>query len=93
MGGSKKKSWNELEIAAFKKLILDRRDSLIEEMKTAKAKADEVIQNNSTNAIYSSHMADASSDQQQMEKNYYKILYFQSAILKRIGHLHSKNKN
>ena len=41
------------------------------ELLEAKEKADEVLSNNSTNAIYSSHMADAGSDQQEMEKNYY----------------------
>ena len=39
----------------------------------AKEKADEVLKNNSVNAIYSSHIADAGSDQQEMEKNYYMV--------------------
>ena len=71
MGDEKKKAWSEKEIDEFKSLIIKKRDILLEEIKLAKEKADEVIQNNSTNAIYSSHMADASSDQQEMEKNYY----------------------
>ena len=71
MGDDKKTTWSEKEIAEFKSLIIKKRDILLEEIKLAKEKADEVIQNNSTNAIYSSHMADASSDQQEMEKNYY----------------------
>ena len=71
MGNDKKITWSEQEIAEFKNLIIKKRDILLEEIKLAKKKADEVIQNNSTNAIYSSHMADASSDQQEMEKNYY----------------------
>ena len=71
MGDDKKKAWSEKEIDEFKSLIIKKRDILLEEIKLAKEKADEVIQNNSTNAIYSSHMADASSDQQEMEKNYY----------------------
>ena len=71
MGDDKKTTWSEKEIAEFKSLIIKKRDVLLEEIKLAKEKADEVIQNNSTNAIYSSHMADASSDQQEMEKNYY----------------------
>ena len=37
----------------------------------AKKRADETINNNTVNAIYSSHMADAGTDQQEMEKNYY----------------------
>ena len=71
MGSDKKTTWNKKEIAEFKSLVIKKRDILLEEIKLAKEKADEVIQNNSTNAIYSSHMADASSDQQEMEKNYY----------------------
>ena len=71
MSDDKKTNWSEKEIAEFKSLIIKKRDILLEEIKLAKEKADEVIQNNSTNAIYSSHMADASSDQQEMEKNYY----------------------
>ncbi len=71
MGNDKKTNWSEKEIAEFKSLIIKKRNILLEEIKLAKEKADEVIQNNSTNAIYSSHMADASSDQQEMEKNYY----------------------
>jgi len=71
MSEKKKTTWTEQEIADFKKLIINKRNILLDEIKLAKEKADEVIQNNSTNAIYSSHMADASSDQQEMEKNYY----------------------
>ena len=71
MSNDKKTTWSDKEIAEFKSLIIKKRDILLEEIKLAKEKADEVIQNNSTNAIYSSHMADASSDQQEMEKNYY----------------------
>ena len=55
----------------FKTLILKKREVVTAELLEAKEKADEVLNNNSTNAIYSSHMADAGSDQQEMEKNYY----------------------
>ena len=71
MAHNKKKSWTDKEIDTFKKLIISKRNTLLDELKIAKKKADEVISSNSTNAIYSSHMADASSDQQEMEKNYY----------------------
>ena len=43
----------------------------VKHFQAAKEKADEVLKNNSVNAIYSSHIADAGSDQQEMEKNYY----------------------
>ena len=71
MAVSKKKKWTEKELEKFKTLILEKRKILSAELLEAKEKADEVLTNNSTNAIYSSHMADAGSDQQEMEKNYY----------------------
>ena len=68
---SKKKKWTQKELEKFKTLILEKREVVTAELSEAKEKADEVLNNNSTNAIYSSHMADAGSDQQEMEKNYY----------------------
>ena len=67
----KKKYWTQKDLEKFKTLILEKRDILSAELLEAKQKADEVLSNNSTNAIYSSHMADAGSDQQEMDKNYY----------------------
>ena len=71
MGINRTKKWSKKELDEFKNIILDKRDIVLEELTAAKEKADEVLNNNSVNAIYSSHMADAGSDQQQMEKNYY----------------------
>ena len=71
MALNKKKKWSEKEIAEFKTLILDKRKVVADDLAVAKEKADEVLNNNSVNAIYSSHIADAGSDQQEMEKNYY----------------------
>jgi len=71
MAVSKKKKWTQKELEKFKTLILEKREIVTAELLEAKEKADEVLNNNSTNAIYSSHMADAGSDQQEMEKNYY----------------------
>ena len=71
MAVSKKKKWTKKELEKYKTLILEKRKIVTAELLEAKEKADEVLNNNSTNAIYSSHMADAGSDQQEMEKNYY----------------------
>ena len=71
MALNKKKKWTEKEIEEFKTLILDKRKVVADDLAVAKEKADEVLNNNSVNAIYSSHIADAGSDQQEMEKNYY----------------------
>ena len=66
-----KKKWSEEELEEFKTLILEKRKVVADDLEEAKEKADEVLKNNSVNAIYSSHIADAGSDQQEMEKNYY----------------------
>ncbi len=68
-----KKKWSEIELEEFKTLILEKRKVVADDLVEAKEKADEVLKNNSVNAIYSSHIADAGSDQQEMEKNYYMV--------------------
>ena len=66
-----KKKWSVIELEEFKTLILEKRKIVADDLAVSKEKADEVLKNNSVNAIYSSHIADAGSDQQEMEKNYY----------------------
>ena len=68
-----KKKWSVIELEEFKTLILEKRKVVADDLVVAKEKADEVLKNNSVNAIYSSHIADAGSDQQEMEKNYYMV--------------------
>ena len=71
MAETKKKKWNKKELANFNTIILKKRNMVEKELESSREKADEVLKNNSVNAIYSSHMADAGTDQQEMEKNYY----------------------
>ena len=71
MSKSKSDKWSKNDIKKFKKIIIERREIVLKELSEAKERADEVLSNNSVNAIYSSHIADAGSDQQEMEKNYY----------------------
>ena len=71
MGTTRIKKWSKKELDEFRKIILDKRDVVVKELTETKERADEVLKNNSVNAIYSSHMADAGTDQQEMEKNYY----------------------
>ena len=71
MAETKKKKWNKKELEKFKTIILVKRNTVEKELESSREKADEVLKNNSVNAIYSSHMADAGTDQQEMEKNYY----------------------
>ena len=71
MAETKKNKWNKKELANFKTIIIVKLDTVEKELESSREKADEVLKNNSVNAIYSSHMADAGTDQQEMEKNYY----------------------
>ena len=71
MGAARTKKWSKKELDDFTKIILYKRDIVVKEIAETKERADEVLKNNSVNPIYSSHMADAGSDQQEMEKNYY----------------------
>ena len=71
MAVNKKRKWTDKELEEFKILIIEKRKMVADDLAVAKEKADEVLKNNSVNAIYSSHIADAGSDQQEMEKNYY----------------------
>ena len=66
-----KNNWTKKELKEFKNYILDKRKSVVDEMEDAKQRADEMLKNDTTNAIYSSHMADAGSDLVEMEKAYY----------------------
>ncbi len=66
-----KKKWTKKEINGFKKMILGKRTQVLEEYEASKVRADEMLNSDTNNAIYSSHMADAGTDQQEMEKAYY----------------------
>ena len=71
MAETENKKWTKKELKQFQTLILGKRNTVERELESSREKADEVLKNNSVNAIYSSHMADAGTDQQEMEKNYY----------------------
>ena len=71
MAETKKKKWTKKELENFNTLILEKLNTVEKELESSREKADEVLKINSVNAIYSSHMADAGTDQQEMEKNYY----------------------
>ncbi len=68
-----KNTWSKKELEWFKKEINTKRLNLSEDLRELKAKADEMLKISSSNALYSSHMADASSDHVEMEKAYYMI--------------------
>ena len=66
-----KKKWTKKEISGFKNMILGKRTKVLEEYEASKERAEDMLNSDTTNAIYSSHMADAGTDQQEMEKAYY----------------------
>ena len=66
-----KNKWNKTELDGFRKVILDRRLQVIRDISDSKERADEMLNSNMSNATYSSHMADAGSDQQEREKAFY----------------------
>ena len=71
MATQNENKWSTKELDEFKSLIINKRNKVINELKESRKRADEARNNNSVNAIYSSHMADASTDQEEMEKSYY----------------------
>ena len=68
-----KKNWTDKEIKHFKEVIRKKRNDLLEEINESKEKADEILKSSTANSLYSSHMADASSDHVDLEKAYYMI--------------------
>ena len=68
-----KKTWTKKELTTFKTKINNKRLVLAEDLRELKEKAEKMLKNSSSNALYSSHMADASSDHVEMEKAYYML--------------------
>jgi RNA polymerase-binding transcription factor DksA len=66
-----KVKWLKRDLNRFKKLILAKREDLLEAIDRAKKNTDNILEGGSVNAIYSSHMADAGSDHQEREKAFY----------------------
>ena len=68
-----KQKWTVKELKLFNKTILEKRNTLDEELIVLRKRADEMLKTSTSNAIYSSHMADASADHVEMERAYYMI--------------------
>ena len=68
-----RKKWSNKELEKFRKMILSKKSEISDEMQTLKKRADEMLKESTSNALYSSHMADASADHVEMEKAYYMI--------------------
>ena len=65
--------WTAPDLKSFREQILVKRTKIFNEMDTLKKRADEMLKESTSNALYSSHMADASADHVEMEKTYYMI--------------------
>ena len=65
------KKWSKEDLESFKKTILEKKDKAIKDLSDMKDRTDNLIDQSSANSIYSSHMADAGSDHQEMENAYY----------------------
>ena len=68
-----KNKWSKKDLEVFKNLIASKKDAANIEIEDSKKIADQMLDSNQTNAIYSSHMADASGDHVELEKAYYMI--------------------
>ena len=65
--------WTDKEIKYFTEMVQKKRTEVLEEINDSKDKADEILKSSTANSLYSSHMADASSDHVDLEKAYYMI--------------------
>ena len=75
-----KKKWNKKELEKFKDVISKRRDEILSSITQARSRADDIIKEGNQSSIYSSHMADAGSDQQSLE-HAYSIINRESSFL------------
>ena len=64
---AKKTKWTKKEIEEFKKIIISKRDQVEIDIEESQKRADDLINSQNLSSIYSSHMADAGSDQQALE--------------------------
>ena len=65
------KTWTKSELEKFKASIIKKKETALEDLSKIKDRTDNLIDQGSSNSIYSSHMADAGSDHQEMENAYY----------------------
>ena len=75
-----KKSWTNKELSEFKEMITKKRNLLLDEILESKDKADEILKSSTSNALYSSHMADASSDHVEIARNKTFCGYLEKAL-------------
>jgi len=75
-----KKTWTQKDLKEFKNIITSRRQEVLKNIEEARSRADDIIEEGNQSSIYSSHMADAGSDQQSLE-HAYSIINRESSFL------------
>ena len=75
-----KKKWNQKELKEFEQIIINKRQAVLKDIQEARERADDIIKEGNQSSIYSSHMADAGSDQQSLE-HAYSIINRESSFL------------
>ena len=75
-----KKKWNQKELKEFEQIIINKRQTVLQNIQEARERADDIIKEGNQSSIYSSHMADAGSDQQSLE-HAYSIINRESSFL------------
>ena len=65
-----KKKYTKKDLQEFKDLILCLKEEVTKGIEEARSRADDVVKEGNQSSIYSSHMADAGSDQQSLEHAY-----------------------
>jgi len=66
-----KEKWTLEELDSFKQIILDKRVKTLEVIERTRENAENMAAGETVNAVYSSHMADAGSDQMEREKEFF----------------------
>ncbi len=75
-----KKNWTQKDLKEFKNIITEKRQEVLKAIEEARSRADDIIEEGNQSSIYSSHMADAGSDQQSLE-HAYSIINRESSFL------------
>ena len=75
-----KKKWTQKDLKEFKNIITEKRQEVLKAIEEARSRADDIIEEGNQSSIYSSHMADAGSDQQSLE-HAYSIINRESSFL------------
>ena len=65
-------NYSEAELKDFKNKIIKKKEDVLKEIMSSQDLADNMLENSNTSSVnYSSHLADAGADYQEIEKAYY----------------------